>query len=64
MAEKETQQNGTQSMEGIDINADDSMPGTSHMSDSMEDESEIEKLKVELQEQKDKYLRLFAEFDN
>jgi molecular chaperone GrpE len=65
MAEKEMQQTDSQSMEGIDINSDENMPGTSHMNDSFAaDESEIEKLKAEVQEQKDKYLRLFAEFDN
>jgi molecular chaperone GrpE len=47
----------------MDINSDDSMPGTSHLSDPIEDD-EIEKLKSEIEEQKDKYLRLFAEFDN
>jgi molecular chaperone GrpE len=34
------------------------------MTESMSDENETNKLKTELQEQKDKYLRLFAEFDN
>jgi len=64
MEEKETIQDTTQLTEDIDINSDDSIPGTSHMTDSMIDENEINKLKTELQEQKDKYLRLFAEFDN
>lgn len=64
MEEKDTMQDENQLMEDIDINSDDSIPGTSHLSDSMTDENEIIKLKTELQEQKDKYLRLFAEFDN
>ena len=64
MEEKDIQQNETQLMEDVDINSDDSMPGTSHLSDSLTDENEVNKLKAELQEQKDKYLRLFAEFDN
>ncbi len=64
MEEKDIQQNETQLMEDADINSDDSMPGTSHLSDSLTDENEVNKLKAELQEQKDKYLRLFAEFDN
>ena len=46
-----------------DINVDENMSGTMHLNDSM-DESEIERLQEELQEQKDKYLRLFADFDN
>lgn len=64
MEEKDTLQAESQSMEDLDINSDDSMPGTSHLSDSLTEESEIVKLKAEVQEQKDKYLRLFAEFDN
>lgn len=64
MAEKDTLQAENQSMEDLDINSDDSIPGTSHLSDSLTEENELVKLKAELQEQKDKYLRLFAEFDN
>lgn len=64
MEEKDTLQAESQSMEDVDINSDDSIPGTSHLSDSLTDENELIKLKSELQEQKDKYLRLFAEFDN
>src|SRR3954452_17210168 len=64
MAEQERPQNGNQSMEGIDINSDGNIPGTSHLSDTMAEDGEAEKLKSELQEQKDKYLSLFAEFDN
>lgn len=64
MEEKDIQQNETQLMDDVDINSDDSIPGTSHLSDSLTDENEVIKLKAELQEQKDKYLRLFAEFDN
>lgn len=64
MEEKETQQTDSQSMEGVDINSDENIPGTSHLNDTLTEESEVEKLKEELQGQKDKYLRLFAEFDN
>lgn len=64
MEEKDTMQAESQSMEDVDINSDDSIPGTSHLSDSLTEENELVKLKAEVQEQKDKYLRLFAEFDN
>jgi molecular chaperone GrpE len=64
MEEKDTLQAESQSMEDLDINSDDSIPGTSHLSDSLTEENELVKLKAEVQEQKDKYLRLFAEFDN
>jgi molecular chaperone GrpE len=67
MEEKDINQTDTQvndNTEEININADDSIPGTSHLSDEMEEDGELDKLRGELQEQKDKYLRLFAEFDN
>ena len=48
----------------IDINADESIPGTTHMNDVMEEESELDKVQSDLEQQKDKYLRLVAEFDN
>lgn len=46
------------------INSDENMSGTSYLNDEVEEESELEKLREEIQEQKDKYLRLVAEFDN
>jgi molecular chaperone GrpE len=64
MEEKEMNQaENTETL--MDINADDSMPGTSHLTDPLENtDEETEKLKAEVSEHKDKYLRLFAEFDN
>ena len=59
--ETEQQPNGEP---GIDINSDDNVAGTMNIEDEFPAESEIEKLKSELEEQKDKYLRLYAEFDN
>jgi molecular chaperone GrpE len=47
----------------ININADSDIPGKTHLSNP-DEENEIEKLQKELEEQKDKYLRLVAEFDN
>ncbi len=49
---------------GMDINADDNVSGTSHLNEPVAEESEMEKLKEELEAMKDKYLRLIAEFDN
>ncbi len=40
------------------------MAGTTHLNNTVENESMIEKIEEELQAQKEKYLRLFAEFDN
>lgn len=49
----------------MDINADADIPGSTHLSNPDNDRlQEVEKLQSELQEQKDKYLRLVAEFDN
>ncbi len=48
----------------MDINADENAAGTTHLNDEVAEESAMEKLQMELDEQKDKYLRLVAEFDN
>jgi len=59
-------ENGREShdTESIDINTDENIAGTSLLNDRVGDEDELGKLQEELQAQKDKYLRLFAEFDN
>jgi len=64
MREAITPENGNSTGQGMDINTDDSIGGTSHLNEPVGDESEQEKLKKEIQELKDKYLRLVAEFDN
>ena len=46
------------------INADENMAGTTHLNDAVVTEDEMEKLQAQLTEQKDKYIRLLAEFDN
>lgn len=46
------------------LSTDESAAGTNHLNEPVADENEMEKLQQELGEQKDKYLRLFAEFDN
>lgn len=49
----------------MDINSDADIPGNTHLSNpDAETENINEKLEADVQEQKDKYLRLFAEFDN
>ncbi len=49
----------------VDINTDENVAGTNNLaSETLETDAELMKLEAELQEQKDKYLRLFAEFDN
>jgi molecular chaperone GrpE len=49
----------------VDINTDENVAGTTRLhGEKLETEDELEGLRTEIQEQKDKYLRLFAEFDN
>jgi molecular chaperone GrpE len=47
----------------VNINADADIPGNTHLSNP-EVENVVDKIEAELEEQKDKYMRLFAEFDN
>jgi len=54
----------TDKMEDFGINADENAAGTSHLNEPVSEEPALFKIQAELQEQKDKYLRLMAEFDN
>ena len=48
----------------VDINSDADIPGTGHLNDPVETENEVETLKKEVSDWKDKYVRQVAEFDN
>jgi molecular chaperone GrpE len=48
----------------VDINTDENVAGTHHLNQDLDEDDQLEKANAELQEQKDKYLRLMAEFDN
>lgn len=50
--------------EAVDINADENIAGTQTLNEPVAEESEIEKLKTQIEELNDKYLRQVAEFDN
>ena len=63
MEEKELQQNESVTAETL-INTDENAAGTTGLNEPVAEENEIEKLEAALAEQKDKYLRLAAEFDN
>jgi molecular chaperone GrpE len=68
-ADKEMEQHNTkpennQTDTHVDINTDENAAGTSKLNEPVVEEDQLEKLTAELQEQKDKYLRLMAEFDN
>jgi molecular chaperone GrpE len=65
--DRETKFNPVENQENegnIDINTDESLSGTSHLNEPVEEESELEKLKAELEDQKDKFVRKVAEFEN
>ena len=48
----------------VGINADENMGGTTHLSEPITDEPELETLRNELGEMKDKFIRKVAEFEN
>ncbi len=66
MQENEKELNEQNSAETADfnINTDENAAGTTHLNAPLEEEDKLEKANSELAEQKDKYLRLMAEFDN
>jgi molecular chaperone GrpE len=66
MTEKnmKSKKNMPENLEGMDINTDENQSGTTHLNEPLTDENEIEKLKAEIAETNDKYLRKVAEFDN
>jgi molecular chaperone GrpE len=45
------------------LNADENMAGTTHLNEQVETETELERLKAQLEEEKNKYLYMVAEFD-
>jgi molecular chaperone GrpE len=61
---KNQEQENTVETADFSINADENAAGTMHLNEPVENEPELEKAQMELKEQKDKYLRLYAEFDN
>jgi molecular chaperone GrpE len=63
----DTQDNGQQTAAteaAIDINTDENVAGTQHLTEPVAEESEIESLKAKIDELNDRYLRQAAEFDN
>ena len=64
--EKNTSHNGADTAEAADfnINTDENAAGTTHLNEPVENETEVEELTNQLAEQKDKYIRLMAEFEN
>lgn len=60
MQAREEETNST----GMDINTDENLSGTTHLNEPVSTEPELEKVKAELEEMKDKFLRKVAEFEN
>lgn len=48
----------------VDINTDENIAGTQNLNEPVAEEGELEKLKAQIDELNDKYLRQAAEFDN
>ena len=63
-----SEENGFEAVSGrestVDINTDENVAGTNNLNQTLEEDDLVEKLNADLQEQKDKYLRLLAEFEN
>jgi molecular chaperone GrpE len=47
-----------------ELNTDENISGFTHLNEMGANDEELDRLREEVQQQKDKYLRLFAEFDN
>ena len=64
--EKNTQSTGAETAEATDynMNTDENAAGTTYLNEPVENEDEIDKLTGQIAEQKDKYIRLLAEFEN
>ncbi len=63
MNENEVTPGSGESVE-MDINVDENVAGTQHLNEPVEEETELEKLKAQVAELNDRYLRQVAEFDN
>jgi molecular chaperone GrpE len=67
MKKKNVQENGHDQNDvnvSVNINSDENIDGNQHLNEPVAEESEIEKLKAQVAELNDKYLRQAAEFDN
>lgn len=57
-------QDNTPGQEDMGINTDENITGTLNVEEKVGEASELEKLRETIREKEDKYLRLYAEFDN
>jgi len=66
MKKNDLQENGQEQEQdtSVNINVDENIAGDQHLNEPVAEESEVERLKQQLDEWNDKYLRQVAEFDN
>ncbi|HZI01113.1 MAG TPA: nucleotide exchange factor GrpE [Flavisolibacter sp.] len=65
MKKNEVKENGQNTeTQDFNINTDENINGNQHLNDPVTDESELEKLREQVRELNDRYLRQAAEFDN
>lgn len=57
-------QDNTTGQDDMGINTDENITGTLNVEEKVGEASELEKLRETIREKEDKYLRLYAEFDN
>lgn len=57
-------ENGFEAEAAMDINTDENVAGTQHLTEPVAEEGEIENLKAKIDELNDRYLRQAAEFEN
>ena len=64
MKKNDRKDNGQDVDVSLNINTDENVAGDQHLNEPVAEESEVEKLKMQVDELNDKYLRQAAEFDN
>ena len=62
--QKDNTNTATNQAESFNINVDENISGNQHLNEPVDEDSEIEKLKEQIDQLNDKYLRQAAEFDN
>ena len=62
--DKLTEENAMEEALAKDLNTDENIPGIENLQEEIEEDDETDKVRQELAEAKDKYLRLAAEFEN
>ncbi|MEO6068889.1 MAG: nucleotide exchange factor GrpE [Chitinophagaceae bacterium] len=64
MKKQDTPQDSNPMEDELDINTDENIAGTQNLNEPLQDDGEVDKLKNQVAELNDKFLRQLAEFDN